>query len=118
MTLFCGWYSDRKYALSLRQNMSADVALRMSRMVPIVFAVIPTIIGAAILIGLNGSGHKGVLLFGEYHTMHTFLVNQGILGIYLTGTFGTAGSAVYSYNASNTSGHTKKVRISALNLVR
>lgn len=36
----------------------------MSRMVPIVFAIIPTIIGAAMLIGLNGSGEKGVLLFG------------------------------------------------------
>lgn len=85
MTLFCGWYSDRK----------------MSRMVPIVFAVIPTIIGAAILIGLDGSGHKGVLLFG----------------IYLTGTFGTAGSAVYSYNASNTTGHTKKNTVNSMTLV-
>lgn len=38
-------------------------------MVPIVFAVVPTIIGAAMLIGLNGSGHKGVLLFGGYLAM-------------------------------------------------
>ena len=36
----------------------------MSRMVPIVFALVPTIVGAAMLIGLNDSGQKGVLLFG------------------------------------------------------
>ena len=33
-------------------------------MVPIVFALIPTIVGAAMLIGLNDSGNKGALLFG------------------------------------------------------
>ena len=33
------------------------------------------------------------------------------LAVYLIGTFGSALAAVYSYNASNTSGHTKKVHV-------
>lgn len=33
-------------------------------MVPIVIALVPTIVGAAMLIGLNNSGQKGALLFG------------------------------------------------------
>ncbi|KAJ8590318.1 MFS general substrate transporter [Rhizopogon salebrosus TDB-379] len=84
MVLFCGWYSDKKG----------------ERMVPIVFALIPTIVGAAILIGLNGSANKGVLLFATY----------------IIGTFGSALSTIYAYNASNTSGHTKKVTINAMTM--
>lgn len=53
------------------------------------------------LIGLNHSGQKGVLLFA----------------VYLIGTFGSALSSVYAYNASNTSGHTKKSTINAMTLV-
>ncbi|KAA1466189.1 MFS general substrate transporter [Dentipellis sp. KUC8613] len=83
-TLACGWYSDRKG----------------ERMLPIVFALVPTIVGAAMLIGLNGSGKKGALLFATY----------------LIGTFGSALSTVYAYNASNTSGHTKKVTINAMTM--
>ncbi|KAJ7591150.1 MFS general substrate transporter [Mycena floridula] len=85
--LLCGWYSDKKNA----------------RMTPIVFALIPTIIGAELsgmLIGLNGSPQKGALLFATY----------------LIGTFGSALSTVYAYNASNTSGHTKKSTINAMTL--
>lgn len=33
-------------------------------MLPIVYCLIPTIIGAAMLVGLNDSGKKGALLFG------------------------------------------------------
>ncbi|TFK83643.1 MFS general substrate transporter [Polyporus arcularius HHB13444] len=84
-TLLCGWYSDRKN----------------ERMTPIVFCLIPTIVGSAMLIGLNGSGNKGALLFATY----------------LIGTFGSALSSVYAYNASNTSGHTKKNTINAITLV-
>ncbi|KAI0269278.1 MFS general substrate transporter [Gloeopeniophorella convolvens] len=84
MTLFCGWYSDRKG----------------ERMVPIVIAIVPTIVGTAMLIGLNDSGKKGALLFATY----------------LIGTFGSALSTVYAYNASNTSGHTKKVTVNAMTL--
>ncbi|KAK7061654.1 MFS general substrate transporter [Favolaschia claudopus] len=73
-TLLCGWYSDKK----------------SERMIPIIFALVPTIIGTALLVGLNDSGQKGALLFG----------------VYLVGTFGSALSSVYAYNASNTSGHT------------
>ncbi|KAF8809386.1 MFS general substrate transporter [Phlegmacium glaucopus] len=85
MTLFCGYYSDKKN----------------ERMLPIVFALVPTIVGSAILIGLNGSKMKGALLFG----------------VYLIGTFGSALSIIYAWNASNTSGHTKKVTINAMTLV-
>lgn len=86
MIVFCGWYSDR----------------RKDRMLPIVICLIPTIVGAAMLIGLNGQADKkGALLFG----------------IYLTSTFGSALSSVYAYNASNTSGHTKKNTINALTMV-
>lgn len=85
MTLACGWYSDKKG----------------ERMLPIIFALVPTIVGSAMLIGLNHSGQKGVLLFA----------------VYLIGTFGSALASVYAYNASNTSGHTKKSTINAMTLV-
>ncbi|EPQ59296.1 hypothetical protein GLOTRDRAFT_125602 [Gloeophyllum trabeum ATCC 11539] len=52
------------------------------------------------LIGLNHTAQKGVLLFASY----------------LIGTFGSALSSVYAYNASNTSGHTKKSTINAMTL--
>ncbi|KAF5393880.1 hypothetical protein D9757_000097 [Collybiopsis confluens] len=85
MTLFCGWYSDREN----------------ERMIPIIFALVPTIVGAAMLIALNDSGKKGALLFATY----------------LIGTFGSALSTVYAYNASNTSGHTKKSTVNAMTLL-
>ncbi|KAJ7498996.1 MFS general substrate transporter [Mycena latifolia] len=84
-TLGCGWYSDKKG----------------ERMLPIIFALVPTIVGSAMLIGLNNSGSKGALLFA----------------VYLIGTFGSALSTIYAYNASNTSGHTKKSTINAMTLV-
>jgi len=68
---------------------------------PVVFAVLPTILGTALQIGFSHTGKKGVLLFA----------------IYLSGTFGSVGTAVYSYNASNNSGHTKKSTVNALTLV-
>lgn len=34
------------------------------RMLPIVWGLIPTIVGAAMLISLKGPEHKGALLFG------------------------------------------------------
>ncbi|KDQ62569.1 hypothetical protein JAAARDRAFT_54493 [Jaapia argillacea MUCL 33604] len=84
MTIFCGWWSDKKG----------------ERMLPIVIAVAPTIVGAAILVGLNGTDQKGVLLMGSY----------------LIGTCGSSLASIYAYNASNTSGHTKKSTINALTL--
>ncbi|KAJ7368222.1 MFS general substrate transporter [Mycena albidolilacea] len=84
-TLLCGWYSDKKG----------------ERMIPIIFALVPTIVGTAMLIGLNNANHKGALLFG----------------VYLVGTFGSALSTIYAYNASNTSGHSKKSTINAMTLV-
>jgi len=58
-------------------------------------------VGSAILVALNGSDKKGALLFA----------------VYLVGTFGSALSIIYAWNASNTSGHTKKVTINAMTLV-
>ncbi|KAJ7228739.1 MFS general substrate transporter [Mycena pura] len=84
-TLFCGWYSDKKG----------------ERQLPVVVALVPTILGTALLIGLNNSSKKGGLLFG----------------VYLIGTFGSALSTIYAYNASNTSGHTKKSTVNSLTLV-
>ncbi|KXN86781.1 Thiamine pathway transporter THI73 [Leucoagaricus sp. SymC.cos] len=74
-TLLCGLYLDRKN----------------ERMVPIIFALIPTILGAGLLVVFNHSGKKGMLLFA----------------IYFSDTFGSSLSTVYAYNVSNTSGHTK-----------
>ena len=81
-------------------------------MLPVVFCIIPTIVGAAMMIGLNDSGQKGALLFGEFISYFPRdLPNAHLYPIatYLIGTFGSALSSVYAYNASNTSGHTKKV---------
>ncbi|KAF8913831.1 MFS general substrate transporter [Gymnopilus junonius] len=95
MTLACGWYSDKKG----------------ERMLPIIFALVPTIVGSAMLIGLNDSGQKGALLFGKH------LKLLPTCSVYLIGTFGSALASVYAYNASNTSGHTKKSTINAMTLV-
>jgi len=84
-TLFCGWYSDKKG----------------ERQLPVIVALVPTILGSALLIGLNNSSKKGGLLFA----------------VYLIGTFGSALSTIYAYNASNTSGHTKKSTVNSLTLV-
>ncbi|KAH0840047.1 MFS general substrate transporter [Lanmaoa asiatica] len=82
--VICGWYSDRKG----------------ERMLPVIWATIPTIAGMALLIGFNETNQKGVLLFGTY----------------LIGTFGSTLSVIYAYNASNTSGYTKKLTINAITL--
>ncbi|KAH7920804.1 MFS general substrate transporter [Leucogyrophana mollusca] len=84
-TVLCGWYSDRTG----------------ERMLPIIFATVPTIVGVALLIGFNDSGQRGVLLFGTY----------------LIGTYMSSLASIYAYNASNTSGYTKKLTINALTLV-
>jgi hypothetical protein len=57
------------------------------------------------LIGLNGSGEKGALLFGMHIEIIFTITNPGE-GIYILGTFGSALSTIYAYNSSNTSGHT------------
>jgi len=82
--VICGWWSDRKG----------------ERMLPIIVATIPTIVGVGLLIGFNDSGQKGVLLFGTY----------------IIGTFGSTLSIIYAYNASNTAGYTKKLTINALTM--
>ncbi|KAI0780563.1 MFS general substrate transporter [Trametes elegans] len=92
-TLLCGWYSDKKASTAPSDN--------NERMIPIIMCLIPTIIGSAMLIGLNDYGNKGVLLFATY----------------LISTFSASLSCIYAYNASNTSGHTKKNTVNAITLV-
>ncbi|KAJ8501432.1 hypothetical protein ONZ51_g593 [Trametes cubensis] len=82
--LLCGWYSDRAG----------------ERMLPIVWSLIPTLAGAAMLVGLNGTSQKGALLFATW----------------IVGTYGSSLAIIYAYNASNTSGHTKKVTVNAMTL--
>ncbi|KZT72575.1 MFS general substrate transporter [Daedalea quercina L-15889] len=83
-TILVGWWSDRTN----------------ERMLPIVFILIPTIVGAALLVAMNGTHEKGVILFA----------------VYIIGTYGSSLSQIYAYNASNTSGHTKKITINAMTL--
>ncbi|KAL9716557.1 hypothetical protein Ac2012v2_001005 [Leucoagaricus gongylophorus] len=104
MTLFCGWFSDKKN----------------ERMIPIVIANLPTILGTALLVGFNGTGHKGILLLGRNLLVFRNFPGANILSlvaIYLTGSYGSSLSTIYAYNASNTSGHTKKSTINAITLV-
>ncbi|OJA16978.1 hypothetical protein AZE42_00562 [Rhizopogon vesiculosus] len=82
--VICGYYSDKKG----------------ERMLPIIYATLPTLVGVALMIGFNNTGQKGVLLFASY----------------LTGTFGSTLSIIYAYNASNTSGYTKKLTLNALTM--
>ncbi|KAI0347077.1 MFS general substrate transporter [Trametopsis cervina] len=83
--VICGWYSDR----------TSD------RMLPIVFGLLPTLVGAGMLVGLKPSpGHKAALLFADYIVVF----------------FGSSLALLYAWNASNTGGHTKKVTINAMTL--
>lgn len=63
-------------------------------MLPVLLALIPTIIGASILVGFgnNPSEHKAALVFA----------------IYITQTFGSSLTIVYAWNASNVAGSSKK----------
>ncbi|PPQ83745.1 hypothetical protein CVT24_007788 [Panaeolus cyanescens] len=71
-------------------------------MLPIAIPLlVPPIIGSAMLIGLNHSGQKMTLVSATY----------------LLGTIKSAMASLYDYNASNTSGHTKKSIINAMTLV-
>ncbi|RFU24668.1 hypothetical protein B7463_g11672, partial [Scytalidium lignicola] len=66
--------------------------------------IVPTIIGAALMIGLDPNGHpknKAGLLAASF----------------ITGTFGAAFMLLLAWNASNIAGHTKKVTINAMTLV-
>ena len=86
--LLCGWLSDKWNNRSLTM----------------LVCLIPTIISAALMIGLDPNGipkSKGGLLFATY----------------LSGTFGAAFMLLLAWNASNLAGHSKKVTVNALTLV-
>ena len=86
--LLSGWLSDKWNDRSLTM----------------LICLIPTILSAALMIGLdpNGIPHsKGALLFATY----------------LSGTFGAAFMLLLAWNASNLAGHSKKVTVNALTLV-
>jgi ACS family allantoate permease-like MFS transporter len=66
--------------------------------------ILPTILGAALMIGLDPNGmpkNKAGLLAASF----------------LTGTFGAAFMLLLAWNASNIAGHTKKVTVNAMTLV-
>ena len=76
-TLACGWYSDRKVntVFDILYGRTALMIYRdhqNERMLPIVFCVIPTIVGSAILVGLDNTNKKGALLFGAYWPVSLF----------------------------------------------
>lgn len=69
--------------------------------------------GSAILVALNGSDKKGLLSpFSRYpfpeNRVYVCFLGALLFAVYLVGTFGSALSIIYAWNASNTSGHTKK----------
>ncbi|KAG8533541.1 uncharacterized protein KY384_001281 [Bacidia gigantensis] len=86
--LLVGWLSDRWG----------------DRSVVMMVAILPTILGAALMIGLDPGGvpkNKAGLLAASF----------------LTGTFGAAFMLLLAWNASNIAGHSKKVTANALTLV-
>lgn len=89
------------------------------RMLPIVLGLIPTIVGAGMLVGLPSvPKNKAALLFGELsvHCTGRSELNQWFPADYIVTFFGSSLAIVYAYNASNTSGHTKKVTVNAMTL--
>lgn len=88
IVLLVGWLSDRWN----------------DRSVVMLICLIPTIIAAALMIGLDPTGHplnKGALLFASY----------------LSNTFGAAFMLLLAWNASNLAGHSKKVVVNSLTLI-
>lgn len=88
-------------------------------MLPISMALIPTLVGAGLLVGLDSTPqHKGALLFGKSHlnviSIHSVLTH--VTASYIVTAFGSSLAIIYAYNASNTSGHTKKVTVNAMTL--
>lgn len=70
-TLTIGWYADKKVCQFSENKPTTKIiacnSLQNERMVPIVISMIPTMIGTAMLVGLNDSGKKGALLFGLFY---------------------------------------------------
>jgi len=86
--LLCGWLSDKWNDRSL----------------VMLICIIPTIVGAGMMIDLDPNGHpksKAGLLAASY----------------LTGTFGAAFMLLLAWNASNIAGHSKKVTANAMTMV-
>lgn len=74
------------------------------RSLTMLIAIIPTILGAGLMIGLDPNGipqNKAGLLAASF----------------LTGTFGAAFMLLLAWNASNIAGHSKKVTANALTMV-
>lgn len=74
------------------------------RCVVMLVCLIPTILGAALMIGFDPEGtphNKPALLAASF----------------MTGVFGACLAIIYAYNASNIAGHSKKVTANAFTLV-
>lgn len=86
--LLCGYFSDK-------WNDRSTIMM---------LCLIPTILGAALMIGLDPNGVP--------------INKPGLLAAsYLTGTFGASFMLLLAWNASNIAGHTKRVTCNALTLV-
>ncbi|MCJ1369885.1 hypothetical protein MMC20_001097 [Loxospora ochrophaea] len=86
--ILSGWLSDKWH----------------DRSIVMLICILPTILGAALMIGLDPNGipaNKAGLLAASF----------------LTGTFGAAFMLILAWNASNIAGHSKKVTANALTLV-
>ena len=81
--LVCGWYSDKKvdctYGITNENASDIDLCAQGERMLPIIFSLMPTIVGAAMLVGLNDSGKKGALLFCRCKRLFIMSVAQELL---------------------------------------
>lgn len=66
-TILVGWWSDRTVGfIYFAIRLSTDQVFQNERMLPIVFILLPTIVGAALLVAMNGTHEKGVILFGGW----------------------------------------------------
>ena len=64
-TILVGWWSDRTVGMIYPTlQLLTDGICQNERMLPIVFILLPTIIGAALLVAMNRTHEKGVILFG------------------------------------------------------
>ncbi|GAA6010713.1 hypothetical protein JCM10207_005809 [Rhodosporidiobolus poonsookiae] len=75
------------------------------RMLPILISIIPTLIGAALMVGFSGGGSKSDNKSGS------------LAGIFMAETYGSALALQYAWTASNTGSSTKKSVVNGMFLV-
>ncbi|KAF9226444.1 hypothetical protein BS17DRAFT_764715 [Gyrodon lividus] len=107
----CGWYSDRNVSYSTGQHLvgsDSDSGRENAscNLSDVTYA----------RRSLNETNERGVLLFGALKRKRNRIRLSDIRsqGTYLIGTFGSTLSTICAYDASNTSGYTKKVGVASL----